>query len=353
MAAKPERRSPADAPFHGSSPPRPTLRRERPSLESEGRGAPNTSSLARGCRPPGSSAATGCTTTHARRDMNASTALSGDSAEPRDPSDARIIAAVRAGETGDFTLLRRRHAGPARRAARAIAPSADVDAMVDEAFATILRAAQAGGGPEDAVRPHLLAALRHAAARRAPDHGAPAAGTSADGARAGDVDPFSGISERSSVAAVFATLPPHHRTLLWYLDVERMRPRELAPLIGLAPDAVSALASDARDAFRRAWLDAHLDDPARPEECRWFGERVGAHVGALSAFDAARFHAHADTCPSCQVVAAEIDTLSRRLRSILPAALIGGTAAGRYLRLAAARRPDRRRSERARRTRSS
>lgn len=286
--------------------------------------------------------------------MNAITALPGGGGGPQhNPSDARIIAAVRAGHVGDFALLRRRHAGPARRAARAIAPTADVDAMVDEAFATILHVTRAGGGPPDAVRPYLLAVLGRAAASRVRGGGGLATATS-DAAPVAGGDPFSGIAERSSVAAVFATLPPDYRTLLWYLDVERMRSRELAPLMGLSPDAVSALASQARDGFRRAWLDAHLDDPARPEECRWFGEHVVAtSVAALSASEAERFRAHVAGCPACQVVVAEIDTLSRRLRSILPAVLIGGAAAGRYLRLASARQPTGRRGRRRRTVRSS
>ena len=32
------------------------------------------------------------------------------------------------------------------------------------------------------------------------------------------------------------------RTLLWYLEVEGMKPREIAPLMGMTPNAVSVLA---------------------------------------------------------------------------------------------------------------
>lgn len=72
---------------------------------------------------------------------------------PVAPSDARIIADVRAGESVDVPLLWRRHAGPARRAALAIAPAADAEELVQEAFTMVLRATRAGGGPRDAFRP--------------------------------------------------------------------------------------------------------------------------------------------------------------------------------------------------------
>jgi len=95
---------------------------------------------------------------------------------------------------------------------------------------------------------------------------------------------------------------------------------------------VSALAHRARDSFRRAWLEAHIHDPSRSEECRWFcGHLVSRRVPSTRGGDATRFRAHLAECRGCRIVAAEIDDLTHRLRFILPAALLGGAAAGVYV----------------------
>ncbi len=264
--------------------------------------------------------------------MNLGTDIDGDDDIPGEPSDAQIIDAVRGGDIGDFALLWRRHVDSARRAARAISPSSDPDDLVSEAFASILRVTKAGGGPSDAFRPYLLATLRNTAARWARNGSA----LSLDMVSERDLSPedgdaFDRIAERSSIAAVFGTLSARHRTLLWYLEVEGMKPRELAPLMGMTSNAVSALAARARDSFRRAWLEAHIHDPSRSEDCRWFCERVVARRGRwVGGDDAGRFSEHMNTCGGCRIVAAEIDTVSQRLRSILPAALLGGAAAAIY-----------------------
>lgn len=264
--------------------------------------------------------------------MNLGTHNDSDDDIPGEPSDAQIIEAVRGGDIGDFALLWRRHVESARRAARAISPSSDPDDLVSEAFASILRVTKAGGGPSDAFRPYLLATLRNTAARWARNGSA----LSIDTVSERDLSPeegdaFERIAERSSIAAVFGTLSARHRTLLWYLEVEGMKPRELAPLMGMTSNAVSALAARARDSFRRAWLEAHIHDPSRSEDCRWFCERVVARRGrSVVDGDAERFSEHMNTCGGCRIVAAEIDTVSQRLRSILPAALLGGAAAAIY-----------------------
>ncbi|WP_447912037.1 sigma-70 family RNA polymerase sigma factor [Microbacterium phyllosphaerae] len=264
--------------------------------------------------------------------MNPAAPLDSDDAASVEPSDEQIIGAVRGGDIGDFALLWRRHVDAARRAARAISPSADPDDLVSEAFASILRVTKAGGGPSDAFRPYLLATLRNTAARWSRGSGMLSIEVISEQDLASDIgDPIERISERSSVAEVFGKLSARHRTLLWYLEVEGMKPRELAPLMGITPNAVSALALRARDSFRRAWLQAHIHDPSRSEDCRWFCERiVSQRERPVRGDDIARFRSHMGSCRGCQLVAAEIDTVSQRLRSILPAALLGGVAAGLY-----------------------
>nr|WP_201468881.1 sigma-70 family RNA polymerase sigma factor [Microbacterium hydrocarbonoxydans] len=180
--------------------------------------------------------------------------------EPELPTDDEIIEALREGDTRDFALLWARHADAARCAAKLFAPTIDPEDLVSEAFATILRITRSGGGPTDAFRPYLVASVRNTAARWARWHDVlPLDGLSEEELVQGEPDPIERVSERSVVVEALLTLSPRHRTLLWYLNVEGMKPRELAPLMGMTPNAVSVLAFRARDGFRRAWLDGQLD----------------------------------------------------------------------------------------------
>ncbi|MCW3493393.1 RNA polymerase sigma factor [Microbacterium sp. SSM24] len=256
-----------------------------------------------------------------------------DREESDESSDEQLVDAARAGDTAAYATLWERHEGAARRAARAITSAFDPDDVVSEAFASVLSAIQRGGGPTDAFRPYLFATIRNVAAMwgrkgrplaldTLPDH------VLADGAG----DPFESMSERSTIAHVFKSLPARHRTLLWYLEVEGMKPREIAPLMGLTPNAVSALSYRAREGFRQAWLESHIAEPGRPEECRWFCERVVVQgKRTLARSDIARFNAHLRTCRGCQIVAADIENVSRRLRAIVLPLILGGTAATAYL----------------------
>ena len=99
--------------------------------------------------------------------LNADAASSGASGVPtssRAPSDAELLDAVRGGEIHAYGQLFERHVRAARRLARHLARSgAEADDLVSDAFAKVLDAVRAGGGPESAFRAYLLTALRHTA----------------------------------------------------------------------------------------------------------------------------------------------------------------------------------------------
>jgi RNA polymerase sigma factor (sigma-70 family) len=250
-----------------------------------------------------------------------------------EPSDESLFRALRDGDDRAYGLLWERHAPAARRAARAITSTFDPDDIVSESFAAVLGAIRAGGGPTEAFRPYLFATIRNVAAAwgrrpRPLSLDAMPEGLRADGA----ADPFETMSERSLIAQVFKSLPARHRTLLWYLEVEGMKPREIAPLMGLTPNAVSALSYRAREGFRRAWLAAYIAEPGRAAECRWFCERVVLPGGRkLGSPEAIRFSRHLRACRACQVIAADVVSVSQRLRAVVLPVVLGGTAATAYL----------------------
>ena len=68
-----------------------------------------------------------------------------------------------AGEVRSYEDLYVEHAPNARRLALSIVPADVADDIVAEAFARVLAAIRAGGGPDHAFRAYLLTAVRHLA----------------------------------------------------------------------------------------------------------------------------------------------------------------------------------------------
>jgi hypothetical protein len=101
-------------------------------------------------------------------------------------------------------------------------------------------------------------------------------------------------------------LPARWRDVLWMTEIEGARPAEIAPQLGLTPNAVSVLAHRAREGLRRLYLQQHVAVAARPE-CRWIGDRLGGHVrGRLATRESVRMKAHLSWCPDCSDQLAEI-----------------------------------------------
>lgn len=246
------------------------------------------------------------------------------------PSDPELIAAVRAGDGHAYGLLFERHRGAALNLARQIAGPSDADDLVSDAFMKVHRVLANGGGPDVAFRAYLLTAVRRlhvdrirAASKVTPsddleqfDPGVPFTDTA--------VDKF----ENAAAAKAFASLPERWQLVLWHLEVEGQKPAEVAPLLGMTANGVSALAYRAREGLRQAYLQMHMADTAA-EECRWVTERLGAHVRkGLSKRDAAKVDQHLDECTKCAAVYLELTEVNSNLSGILAPALLGTAAAG-------------------------
>lgn len=246
-------------------------------------------------------------------------------------SDEDLVDAARGGDDTAYAVLWERHVASAHNAARAVSPNVDHDDLVSEAFTSILSAIRRGGGPQDGFRPYLFATIRNVAAswgRRTSelpldDLDGRAADSSAEFAEL--------VADRSVLAQAFRQLPARWRTLLWYIEVEGMKPREVAPLLGMSANAVSALAYRAREGFKQAWLQAHISDPARPAECRWACELlVAGERRAVERGDRRRLDAHLRTCQPCRIVAADIEHVAQKLRVVLLPLVLGGAGALAY-----------------------
>jgi RNA polymerase sigma factor (sigma-70 family) len=259
-----------------------------------------------------------------------------DPASPRrdrrskDRSDAELVQATREGDRLAFATLWDRHAEAARRVARAVAWTADPDDLVSEAFTRILRATQGGGGPTEAFRPYLFATIKNIAvswSKEAPTVPLDEVREMADESQP---DPAMLIADRTALARAFRTLPERWRTVLWYLEVEGMTPRELAPILGISANSVAALSYRAREGFRKAWMELHLQDEDRSAECRWateyvLSERGSGRRGHRS--DQVRLDRHIADCAACRILAADEREPSQQLRAVLLALTLGSSAA--------------------------
>jgi RNA polymerase sigma factor (sigma-70 family) len=231
------------------------------------------------------------------------------------------------------------YAPAARGLALSMVPPDVADDIVAEAFARVLAAIRAGGGPDHAFRPYLLAAVRNlandwiAARRRvtvigdldeeADDRSAPLiSGFSGDAATEAEAR-----AEARLIVRAFSRLPERWRAVLWQLEVEGKAPAEVAPVFGLSGNGVSALAMRAREGLRQAYLREHIGTNI-PASCRAYAEDLGAGTrGRLSPRRQAAMQEHLGHCPACQDLFTELSELNRKLGTILAPIALAGTSA--------------------------
>ncbi|HEV7655699.1 MAG TPA: sigma-70 family RNA polymerase sigma factor [Mycobacteriales bacterium] len=254
-------------------------------------------------------------------------------AEHDETSDGDLISAVRSGDSDAYGVLYRRHAGSALGLARQLTGSrAEADDLVAESFAKVLDVLRAGGGPDAAFRAYLLTTLRHTLYDRARrdrklelsddmtrhDRGVPFQDTAVAGL------------ESSLAARAFNRLPERWQTVLWHTEVEQESPAQVAPLLGLTPNGVAALAYRAREGLRQAYLQEHLADGVDGAH-RATVTRLGAWArGGLSDRQRTKVDAHLAVCEQCSALADELVDVNGGLRSVI-APLVLGTGAAAYL----------------------
>ncbi|MET8762214.1 sigma-70 family RNA polymerase sigma factor [Lentzea sp. NPDC004782] len=257
-------------------------------------------------------------------------------ADVQGPSDAELIESVRGGTIDAYGQLYERHVSAAYNLARQLARSqAEADDLVSEAFAKVLDTLRAGRGPDSAFRAYLLTALRHTAydkTRRDKKVDLTEDMTEVAPAVAFSDTAVAGL-ERSLAARAFAALPERWQMVLWHTEIEGQSPAEVAPLLGLTANGVSALAYRAREGLKQQYLQMHLAE-TDAERCKATVDRLGAWTrGGLSKREATQVEAHLDECGRCRALAAELADVNGALR-IFVAPLVLGVGATTYLAVA-------------------
>jgi RNA polymerase sigma factor (sigma-70 family) len=244
-------------------------------------------------------------------------------------SDAELIALVRGGDLDAYGALFERHRDSAVRLARQLTSVGDADDLVSDAFSSVLRVLMGGGGPDVAFRPYLLTAVRrrHIDSIRA-RHRVKAT-DDLDNLDPGRpyTDPAVEAFENTAAANAFRSLPERWQMVLWQMEVEGQKPAEIAVLLGISANSVSALAYRAREGLKQAYLQNHLADTA-DSDCRWATERLGAYVRkGLARREATKVDEHLDKCDKCSVLYLELSDVNSNLRGLIAPIILGGAAA--------------------------
>jgi RNA polymerase sigma factor (sigma-70 family) len=200
-----------------------------------------------------------------------------------EPSDAELIATVRAGDQAAYGVLWNRHHQAARKLAGCLGRPADADELVSEAFCRILRAISSGGGPDVGFRGYLLSTIRrldldrrksaYARVRLTGDHAALDVRVAAG---AGDVM-HEREEEHGAAVRAWASMPESSRALLWHLVVEGDSRSTVARMVGTTPNGVSNRAARAKEKLRQLFLQQHVRG-ATDEECRTARSQLGEHT---------------------------------------------------------------------------
>lgn len=240
--------------------------------------------------------------------------------------DRELLTLAREGSQEAYATLFSRYSYSAYRLTRHLGLKDESEDVVSESFAQVLALLRRGKGPDTAFRAYLFTTIRHEAARRAKfrqrvlptddvqliDRAAPFGD--------GRIDEF----ERTSIRAAYESLPPRWRTALWQVEVEGLKPIELAPALQLSANGTSALVYRARSGLREAYLQQHVNatGPVDGEECQRARAKLSSFVRRTLSrreYDAVRTHLEA--CENCARVHVDLVEVNQH---------VGGSVADRF-----------------------
>ncbi|WP_051173802.1 RNA polymerase sigma factor [Amycolatopsis orientalis] len=240
-------------------------------------------------------------------------------------SDAELLHSVRHGEPATraaaYGALYLRHRASAYHlAGQPACPDHEAHDLVSEAFLRVLDILRGGDrGPEDSkFRAYLLTTLRHIAYDRTRRERriTVTADVETTAIETGNPDtitvPFRDTAlaglECLFAARAFARLTERYQEVLWHLEVEELTPLQVAPVMGLTPNGVSALAYRARERLRQEYLQMHvLERDGRSRGCLATAGKLGAWVRkGLGKRENMQVGQHLSECAACGAIAAEL-----------------------------------------------
>lgn len=226
------------------------------------------------------------------------------------PTDIQLVHDTRNGALQAFATLYKRHYRTAERtAARYIKPS-DAEDLAQEAFATIYERILSGKGPKENFASYLKTTIRNIAitttARSRKEINTP------------DLDMLPTPQHPEDQLGLHAlnSLPHRWQQVLRFHIIDRMKPSEIAPILGTTPGNVSQLVFRAREGLRDAWISAHVAPRRTPNnpECEWTATALSAYArGTITTRGRSRIHAHLPHCRNCSRALIEATHAAREL----------------------------------------
>lgn len=238
--------------------------------------------------------------------------------------DPQLIAEVRAGNIGAFDELYRRHVGVGRSVALAQADNVnDAEDIVAEAFAAVFTSLSAGKGPDEFFRAYLLTVVRRMAHVRNRQANRTATGHNGELDTVEAEDPIVSAFESTTVARAFKSLPERWQAVLWYMDVEQLKPAAAARHIGISANGCSSLLIRAREALRQAYLQHHIHLPEN-DPCAGYASQLGKYArNKLSRNASARLESHLEQCAKCTAILADLTDIQSAMRTAIFPLLTG------------------------------
>lgn len=197
--------------------------------------------------------------------------LSSDLGEAGGDDESALIAAVRAGDQDAVGVLYGMYREEALGLARGLMRDGhDAEDVFQEAFTKTMAAMSRGFGPNENFLAYLYTAVRATAAgwwktsQREPPIDSGDLETGKFGGGPGHDDWMDAAlndgKDHQRIIAALQTLPKRWQVVLWHADVLQDKPRHIAPVLGIAPNAVSALILRARNGLRKAYLELPDDN---------------------------------------------------------------------------------------------
>ena len=236
--------------------------------------------------------------------------------------DEQLLDLVRLGSSKAYAVLFARYRVAGHRFARFLSNSVDAKDIVSETFAQILHQLRQGRGPDTSFRSYLFTSIRREAGRRA-KMGRRVSPTDDVAVMDRKVPLFDGRVdwfERDIVRAAFESLPERWRTVLWRMEVDGLKPHEIAPSMGMKPNGVSALACRAREGLRRAYLHHHvasMSEKKSDSACAEIRHRLAGFIrGTATTRDASLVDSHLRSCAICMDVHLELEEVNAHLGAV-------------------------------------
>lgn len=241
-------------------------------------------------------------------------------------SDEALILEVRTGSETAYASLYERHIGSARSTAyRHAGNTSDAEDLVSDGFANVLHTIKLGKGPTVFFRAYLLTTIRRlASAKRAASNKAV---PTDDLERVEPVvhaaDPAVVAFDQETVARSFNGLPERWQAVLWHTEIDGLTPAAVAPILGMTPNAVSALALRAREGLKQAYLQNHLSS-LPSDGCAAYTDQLGAYArNGLTPRRTKKVRQHVDSCLRCTEMLLHLEDVGTGMRAIVFPTIMG------------------------------